>query len=156
MAVETPLLTHALAADNWMALAGGVKHVSELSAGDIAAVVRPDGTLGRASIVSVLVSKQPDACLSLLAGVGEFLLPPDGRIVTRTGVQRAVDVAAALRVGTAVRVEVIEPTEVFKAARPAGSKRDAYRAALESFPRERIVVPAWVEEELGIGDRIEK
>ncbi len=145
-----------LAADSWIALAGGPKHVRDLAVGDELRVVRRDGTIGTSPVVAAHLLGERVECSSLLTGAGELVLPPGSRVVTRQGVERTEDLALMSRTGQAVRIEVVRPGDVFEPRPTQGSAKDAYRASLRTLNRSQIVVPAWLSEDRGVGGRIEE
>jgi hypothetical protein len=148
--------THLLAGDSWIALSDGVKHVRDLRSGDVAILVRPDGKLDNVRIKAAVLDDPQGPCASLLVAVGEILLPKTSRIVTRAGAARADELAAVVRAGGAVRVEVIRPADAFAEGEPYGSKKSAYQAALTAFPRPSIMIPGWLDKDSRVGVQIEE
>jgi hypothetical protein len=106
--------------------------------------------------MSVTSEESDSTCVSLLAAVGEIILPGTSRLITRSGIERADRVAADVTAGTAVRLETVRPVDTFAMRVPEGSKRSAYRAALAAFPRRHIAIPANLHEESGVGTQIEE
>jgi hypothetical protein len=154
MAVTSKAIAHMLAGDSWIALTTGVKHVRGVRSGDELAVVHPDGTFGATRVGSV-GGAPPGPCISLLAAVGEILLPVGARVVTRAGIEKVTDVAAAADAGRAARLEVVRPIDLFGSSRAAGSKKVAYQAAVAAFPRTAITIPGWLDEDQGVAPQVE-
>lgn len=152
----TKNVSHLLAGDSWVPVTEGVKHVRDLVVSqDQVAIVRPDGTIGTAVVRSLTPKTNAARCSSLLLTVGEILLPEGTRVVTRRGIQPSVDVEGVVQSGQAVRIEVVQPEDIFAGVKPMGSRRDSYRSAIASFPREVVAIPRWLEAETQVCREVE-
>jgi hypothetical protein len=72
------------------------------------------------------------------------------------GGQKADQLAAEVRAGQTVRIEVMRPTDLFTAQKQPASPKEAYRAALAIFPRRQVTVPRWLADQSTVCDGLEE